>query len=314
MEQFLPSVLKFSEGATIYVADNASDDDSILFLKREYPEIEIIRNIVNGGYAKGYNEALKEIDADIYCLLNNDVEVTSNWLDPILNEFRSDTKTAIIQPKILDFKNKAKFEYAGAAGGYLDKYGYAFCRGRLFDTIEKDRGQYDEACQIFWASGACLFIRSNTFRKLEGFDESYFAHFEEIDLCWRAYNKNLKTKYVPNSTIYHLGGASLNKANPKKTYLNFRNSLFTLTKNAHGMLFGTIFLRLTLDGIAALRFLFQLKFAHFFAIIRAHISYYLNLPELLINRKKNPKRSNYFRVNSIVWSYFIEKKQKFTEL
>jgi len=314
LEQFLPSVLKFSEGATIYVADNASDDDSILFLKREYPEIEIIRNILNGGYAKGYNEALKEIDADIYCLLNNDVEVTSNWLDPILNEFRSDTKTAIIQPKILDFKNKAKFEYAGAAGGYLDKYGYAFCRGRLFDTIEKDRGQYDEACQIFWASGACLFIRSNTFRKLEGFDESYFAHFEEIDLCWRAYNKNLKTKYVPNSTIYHLGGASLNKANPKKTYLNFRNSLFTLTKNAHGMLFGTIFLRLTLDGIAALRFLFQLKFAHFFAIIIAHISYYLNLPELLIKRKKNPKRSNYFRVNSIVWSYFIEKKQKFTEL
>lgn len=314
MEQFLPSVLKFSEGATIYVADNASDDDSILFLKRKYPEVVIIRNILNGGYAKGYNEALKEIDADIYCLLNNDVEVTSNWLDPILNEFRSDTKTAIIQPKILDFKNKAKFEYAGAAGGYLDKYGYAFCRGRLFDTIEKDRGQYDEACQIFWASGACLFIRSNTFRKLEGFDESYFAHFEEIDLCWRAYNKNLKTKYVPNSTIYHLGGASLNKANPKKTYLNFRNSLFTLTKNAHGMLFGTIFLRLTLDGIAALRFLFQLKFAHFFAIIRAHISYYLNLPELLIKRKKNPKRSNYFRVNSIVWSYFIEKKQKFTEL
>lgn len=314
LEQFLPSVVKCSDRASIYVADNASSDDSISFIKSKYPKVNIILNDRNGGYAGGYNDALKDIDADIFCLLNNDVEVTPNWLNPIVEAFEVDSKTVIVQPKILDLKNKLYFEYAGAAGGFLDKYGYAFCRGRMFDTIEKDEGQYDKACQIFWASGACLFIRAKTFNELEGFDESYFAHFEEIDLCWRAFNRDLKSIYIPNSTIYHLGGASLNKLNPKKTYLNFRNSLFALTKNSNGVLFGKVFTRLCLDGIAAVRFLFQFEISHFFAIIRAHLSYYLHLPKLLSKRSKLQKRSDYFQITSIVWSYFIKKKQKYTEL
>lgn len=307
----MPSVTQYSEGTDIYVADNASTDNSIDFVKRNFPKVKIIKNTINGGYAKGYNDVLKHVDADVFCLLNSDIEVTPNWLSPIIKEFKTNITTAIIQPKILDYKNKSHFEYAGAAGGFIDKYGYAYCRGRIFDTIEKDNGQYDDTTSIFWASGACFFIRKSTFETLNGFDESYFAHFEEIDLCWRAFNAGFNTKYVGKSTVYHVGGATLNAVNPKKTYLNFRNSLFTLTKNADGFLFGIIFIRLILDGIAGIKFLFNLKCAHFIAIFKAHFSFYSNLPRLLKVRKNLPKKKNYYKTTSIVWSYFIKKRYKY---
>ncbi|MGC1471375.1 MAG: glycosyltransferase family 2 protein [Psychroserpens sp.] len=311
LQQFLPSVVEHSKGADIYVADNASSDDSIPFLKKQFPNVKIVQNISNGGYAKGYNDALSYIDADIFCLLNNDVEVTANWLTAIIKEFETNDSTTIIQPKILDHKNKAYFEYAGAGGGFIDKYGYAYCRGRVFNRIKKDKQQYDDTTPIFWASGACFFIRKSAFQELNGFDESYFAHFEEIDLCWRAFNKNMVTTYVGASTVYHLGGATLNAINPQKTYLNFRNSLFTLTKNANGFLFGIIFIRLTLDGLASLKFLLDLKPAHFWAILRSHFSYYAHLPRLLKQRQKLQQKKNYYQTVSVVWSYFVRKRYRY---
>jgi len=311
LDRFLPSVLHNSESADIYVADNASTDDSIHVLKQKFPQVHIIQNLGNGGYAKGYNDALKTIEADVFCLLNNDIEVTKNWLSPIISEFKANADTAIIQPKILDYKNKTHFEYAGAAGGFIDKYGFAFCRGRIFETVEKDNGQYDDTSSIFWASGACLFIRKSAFESLNGFDESYFAHFEEIDLCWRAFNLGLQTKYVGTSAVYHVGGATLNSSNPKKTFLNFRNSLFTITKNAHGFLFGIIFIRLVLDGIAGLKFLFSFQISHFFAVLKAHFAFYVYLPRLLKIRKQLPKKENYYDRRSIVWSYYIRKRYRY---
>lgn len=232
LEQFLPSVVNFSlNEAEVYVADNASTDSSISYIKENYPSVKIIENPTNGGYAKGYNDSLQAIDADIYCLLNSDVEVTKNWLKPVLDVFNNDDKTAIIQPKLLDFKNKNKFEYAGAAGGFIDLYGYPYCRGRIFNSLETDQNQFDDTSEIFWASGACLFIRANVYHKLGGFDEDYFAHQEEIDLCWRTQNIGYKVKYVGASTVYHVGGATLQETNPHKTFLNFRNSLLNVVKN-----------------------------------------------------------------------------------
>ncbi|TYB79729.1 glycosyltransferase family 2 protein [Bizionia myxarmorum] len=311
LEQFLPSIVAFSEEATIYVADNASTDDSITFIKHNYPAIRIIKNSENGGYAKGYNDALKHVKEDIYCLLNSDVEVTENWLEPIILEFENHAETAIIQPKILDYKNKDYFEYGGAAGGFIDKYGYPFCRGRVFDSVEKDDLQYQGKTSIFWASGACFLIRKSVFETLNGFDESFFAHMEEIDLCWRAFNMNYKTIYIGTSTIYHVGGATLKNTNPKKTYLNFRNSLFTLTKNASGNLFILIFIRLVLDGIASLKFIFELKFSHILAVFKAHFSFYKNLPKLLKKRGALPQKPQYFKTKSIVWDYYVRGNYRF---
>lgn len=312
LEQFLPSVIKYSPEATIYVADNASTDHSITYVTTQFPSIKIIRNPTNGGYAKGYNDALKQIDETVFCLLNSDVEVTKDWLKPILKEFNNSTETAIIQPKILDFKNKTHFEYAGAAGGFIDKYGFPYCRGRVFNTLEADNNQYSSK-DVFWASGACLFIREDIFEKLNGFDERYFAHFEEIDLCWRAFNLGFKTRCITDSVIYHVGGATLDQTNPKKTYLNFRNSLFTLIKNANGPLFPIIFTRLTLDGIAGIKFLATLKFGHFTAILKAHFSFYLALPYYLKQRKALPHKKNYYQTKSVVWSYFLQGKRFFTQ-
>lgn len=306
LEQFLPAVMAFSEEANIYVADNASTDDSVHYIKENFPEITIIENSENGGYAKGYNDALKQVEEDIYCLLNSDVEVTENWLESILEEFENNPETAIIQPKILDYKNKAYFEYAGAAGGFIDKYGYPFCRGRVFNTIEKDNKQYNDKANIFWASGACFFIRKSVFKNLSGFDESFFAHMEEIDLCWRAFNQDLKTVYIGTSTVYHVGGATLKNTNPKKTYLNFRNSLFTITKNASGNLFFLIFTRLLLDGLASIMFLFTLKFQHILAVLKAHLSFYKNLPDLMKKRAVLHQKAGYFQTKSIVWDYYIK--------
>ena len=311
LEQFLPSVLKYSDEAVIYLADNASTDDSVSFVTKQFPTVKIIQNTENGGYAKGYNDALKSIEEPLLCLLNSDIEVTENWLQPIVSEFNAEPNTVITQPKILDYKNKSHFEYAGAAGGFIDKYGYPYCRGRIFNTIEEDKGQYNDTKDIFWASGACLFIRNSVFKELGGFDETYFAHMEEIDLCWRAFNKNYSSKYVGTSTIYHVGGATLSNTNPKKTYLNFRNSLFTLVKNTDTNVFIRIVIRMKLDGIAALRFLFQLKPQYFFAVFKAHLSFYKNLGRILKQRKQLSNRPNYYETNSIVWSYFIKKRKQF---
>ena len=311
LEQFLPSVIQHSKQAEIYVADNASTDESLLLLNEKFPTVKIIQNKENGGYAKGYNDALSCIEADIFCLLNNDVEVTKDWLSPIVKAFTEDNNTAIIQPKLLDFYKKDTFEYAGAAGGFIDKFGYPYCRGRIFNTIETDIGQYNNTADIFWASGACLFIRSKVFKELHGFDESFFAHMEEIDLCWRAINLNYGVKYVGQSTIYHVGGATLSNLNPKKTFLNFRNSLFTLTKNAKGNVLFLILVRLLLDGVAGAKFLIELKPKHTLAILKAHISFYSHLKQLLHHRNLTKFRKKYYTKTSIIADYFIFKNKEF---
>ena len=316
LEQFVPTMLANSkhENVNIYIADNASTDDSVEYVKKQFPTVKIIQNSVNEGFAKGYNEALKGLSEDIFCLVNSDIEVSENWLDPIFETFESDNDIAIIQPKILDFKNKKYFEYAGAAGGFIDKFGYPFCRGRVFETLEKDQNQYGNT-EIFWASGACFFVKSEVFFELGGFDEDYFAHQEEIDLCWRAKNNGRKIVFVHDSIVYHVGGATLSNQNPKKTFLNFRNSLFSLVKNLpKNKLFPVIFVRLILDGIAGLKFLFEFKFSHLIAILRAHFSFYSNFNKTLKKRKNGNKMENYYAVNSIVFSYFIKKKKHFKDL
>ncbi|MFT3795731.1 glycosyltransferase family 2 protein [Flavobacterium sp.] len=314
LRKFLPSVVQFSLDADIYVADNASTDNSIAVLETDFPSVKIIHNERNFGFATGYNQALKKVDADIFVLLNSDVEVTQNWLKPIIAEFENNPNTAIIQPKILDQKNKEYFEYAGAAGGFIDQYGYPFCRGRLFDTIEKDQKQYQDDCEIFWASGACLFIRASVYNELGGLDDDFFAHQEEIDLCWRAFNAGYQAKYVAHSTVYHVGGATLQQGNPRKTYLNFRNSLYMLLKNLPASkLLPVIFLRLVLDGIAGIQFILQGKITHCMAIVNAHFSFYGAFSKNF-KKRKGPQSSKYYKVNSIVYKYFWQKRRNFTEL
>jgi GT2 family glycosyltransferase len=316
LEQFLPSVVDFSsKEATIYIADNASTDSSINYVKSSFPSIKIVENDINGGYAKGYNDALKSIDADIYCLLNSDVEVTQNWLKPIIDIFKSEKKTAIIQPKLLDFKDKTKFEYAGAAGGFIDLFGYPYCRGRVFNHLESDKGQFNDVEEIFWASGSCLFIRAKVYHQLEGLDEDYFAHQEEIDLCWRAQNIGYKIKYVGSSLVYHIGGATLQQADPHKTYLNFRNSLLNVVKNVPKKWFlFVIFSRLLLDGIAGIKFIIELRPTYTWSIIKAHYSFYKNLNKFLKKRKKILKKEDYNLHTSIVWQYFALGRKKFHQL
>jgi GT2 family glycosyltransferase len=312
LEQFLPSIIAFSPEATIYIADNASTDESIAFVQQHYPAIKIIKNNANFGFAQGYNEALKHIDAEIYALVNSDIEVTENWLLPVIETFKIEPQTAIIQPKILDFKNKTCFEYAGAAGGFIDQYGYPYCRGRLFKTIEKDIGQYDDEIEIFWASGACFFIRSVVYRELRGFDDDFFAHQEEIDLCWRAINKGYSIKYNYKSTVYHVGGATLQQGNPKKTFLNFRNSLLMLTKNVpKDNLYRILFSRMILDGIAGIQFLLQGKFSHFSAILKAHYSFY-KLFSTTYKKRAHFQKIKYYNIKSIVYQYYINSGKIFT--
>ena len=306
LEQFLPSIVQYSTEADIYVADNASTDDSVSYLKAFFPTVKIIQNESNLGFAEGYNEALKQVDSDIFALVNSDIEVTENWLKPIIETFENEPKTAIIQPKLLDFKRKEYFEYAGAAGGFIDKFGYAYCRGRVFETLEKDKGQYDDNCEIFWASGACFFIRSSVFNELKGFDADFFAHQEEIDLCWRAFNKGHQTKYNSQSVVYHVGGATLQQGNPKKTFLNFRNSLLMLLKNLpEKQLFPVIFTRFILDGIAGIQFLFQGKFKHFTAILKAHSSFY-SLFFVHYKKRSISQSEKYYKIKSIVFQYYAK--------
>ena len=315
LERYLPSVIQYSGDADIYLADNASTDRSVDFVQTNFQQIQIIQNSVNGGFAKGYNDALRSVNADIFCLLNSDVEVTENWLEPIKDAFKTLKDAAIIQPKILDLMNKEYFEYAGAAGGFIDQLGYPFCRGRIFQELEKDSCQYDDIIEIFWATGACMFIKSDVYRSLGGFDEDYFSHQEEVDLCWRAKNAGHKVYYIGASKVYHLGGSTLSNMNPKKTYLNFRNSLFSITKNLprrEALLI--IFLRLLLDAVAGIRFIFQFKFKHCFAIIKAHLDFYAKFGRMYRKREKHNFIKKYYITKSIVWSHFVHHVKKFNIL
>jgi len=317
LEEFLPSVVQFSEDqADIYVADNNSTDDSIAFLLENYPQVEIVQNDINGGYAKGYNDALARINADVYALVNSDIEVTEGWLNPVIDEFKKNRKTGIVQPKLLDFKDKSKFEYAGAGGGFVDFMGYPFCRGRIFMELEKDKGQFDDSANIFWASGACFFIRSEIYHQLGGFDEDYFAHQEEIDLCWRVQNEGLEVRYVGGSSVYHVGGATLRESHPRKTFLNFRNSLFTIAKNVpKRYVFLVVLFRLLLDAVAGIKFVVELRPIHTWSIIKAHLSFYAHLPKLMRKRRKlSFKQTRYFFCFSIVWQHFILRKKKFSDI
>jgi GT2 family glycosyltransferase len=318
LEKFLPGVIEHSQGATIYVADNASSDHSVAFVAENFPEVKRIQNPENGGFAKGYNDALKQIDAKYYLLLNSDIEVTANWLLPLI-EVMKDPSVAGCQPKILSYSNKKQFEHAGAAGGFLDRNYYPFCRGRIMDQFEEDNGQYDWNIEIFWATGAALLIKAEVFHEAGGFDETFFAHMEEIDLCWRLKRKGYKFLAVPQSVVYHVGGGTLPYLSPKKSFLNFRNSLFMLIKNHEGLLFPKLFYRLLLDGIAGLRFLFRGEFKHLLSIIKAHWTTFMQLNRLLKQRrtlKKVSSKTNFSGLynGNILWARYIKKITKFSDL
>lgn len=318
LKEFLPSVIVNSPEADIIVADNASDDASIDYISREYPQIRIIKNSTNLGFAGGYNEALRQVDSELYLLLNSDVEVTKNWLQPLLKAME-DEKVAGCQPKVLSYRQKDHFEHAGACGGFLDRDYFPFCRGRIFDHFEEDRGQYNEERDIFWATGAALLIRSSLFKDVSGFDTHFFAHMEEIDLCWRIKKLGYSFRIVPGSVVYHLGGGSLPYSSPRKVYLNFRNSLMMIIKNHTGLLFPKLFWRMSLDGIAAIRFLIRGEFSHFWAVLKAHMYQYRNLGRLLKERKQirmrtiMDDRSGLYE-RSILWSYYVKRIKIFSEL
>lgn len=315
LQKFLPSVVKFSDSAKIFVVDNFSTDLSIPFLEASYPQIQIIKLSQNFGFAGGYNEALKQIDSEYYVLLNSDVEVTNNWLHSLELLANTDTQIAAIQPKILDFNRKEYFEYAGAAGGFLDIFGYPFCKGRIFETLEKDLGQFEEEYPIFWASGACLFVKSSIFHGIGGFDDSFFAHMEEIDLCWRIQNHGFKVMYCPKSSVYHVGGGTLNKSNPFKTFLNYRNNLSMLFKNLpFKFLIPILFFRLILDGVSAIKFIKEGSFINLLAILKAHFHFYWLIPKLNTKRSTQFLGFNNLYKMSIVWKYFIRNKKEFKEL
>ena len=316
----MPNVIQHTTypNAEIIVADNASTDDSVAFLQTNFPTIRLVINPINTGYAGGYNDALQQIESDYYVLLNSDVEVTPNWIENVLTFMSRDKQMVACQPKILSYSERNKFEYAGAAGGFIDKYGYPFCRGRIFDTCETDEGQYNQSGEIFWASGACLFIKAEIFHKTGGFDADFFAHMEEIDFCWRAKNYGYSIMYIPESEVFHVGGGTLPQSNPFKTYLNFRNNLFLLYKNLPSKkLQYTVFIRKIFDGIACVKFLFSGQWGDCKAVIKAHIDYYASVKNLRAKRKKlNHTLStvSYAQLykHSIVWEYFIRKKNKIT--
>jgi GT2 family glycosyltransferase len=290
LETFLPSVIQHSSEAEIIIADNASTDDSLSFLSQSYPQLRQIRLGKNLGYSAGYNAALRQIEAEYYVLLNSDIEVTEGWLRPVIELMDNDLSIAACQPKIRSYHQRDEFEYAGAAGGFIDKLGYPFCRGRIFDSIEKDLGQYDVTDEIFWATGACLFARSSAYWEVGGLDDDFFAHLEEIDLCWRLKNKGYKIYYCHSSLVFHVGGGTLHKTNPHKTYLNFRNSLYMLYKNLERKyLLRVIFLRLILDGIAGVKFMTD-SFKHTWAIVRAHFSFYGKIG--MLQKKRNELLKN----------------------
>ncbi|MFN8241248.1 MAG: glycosyltransferase family 2 protein [Bacteroidales bacterium] len=292
LKTFLPSVLQHSNlpGTKVCIADNGSTDESVKWLRDNHPGIEIVTLEENHGFAGGYNRALEQITAEYYVLLNSDVEVTSSWLEPLVNFLDNNPEYAACQPRIMSERKRDFFEYAGAAGGYIDKFGFPFCRGRIFYNVEKDYGQYNSEADVFWTSGACMIIRSEVWKKCGGLDNDFFAHMEEIDLCWRVLNAGYKLRYLPQSTVFHVGGGALPYESKFKIYLNFRNNLFMLYKNlAPGDLVKTLFIRKIFDGMAAVRFLLSGKPALMGSVWRAHMDYYKNLKQLRIKRNEAQK-------------------------
>lgn len=318
LKDFLGTVESCSGDARIIVADNASTDDSLEYIRTHHPKVEIIVNDSNGGFAKGYNDALKQVDSKFYVLLNSDVEVTPGWLEPLHAQMQ-DESIAGCQPKVRSYQERSKFEHAGASGGFLDRNYFPFCRGRIFYSLEEDQGQYDGTREVFWATGAALMIRSELFHKAGGFDEDFFAHMEEIDLCWRLKRMNYRFMVVPSSTVFHVGGGTLPYSSPRKTYLNFRNSLMMLIKNHEGLVFPKLFKRLIIDGIAAARFLFRGEFSNFWAIFKSHMYQYAHMGTLLKKRKAIKKTATTFNNaglfnGSIVWSYYGKGVDAFSKL
>ncbi|GAB3890380.1 glycosyltransferase family 2 protein [Spirosoma agri] len=324
LAKFLPTVLAHAEGHPVYVADSASTDDSVAFVRANFPDIRLIELPTNGGYAGGYNRALEYIrtnygGARYYVLPNSDIEVTPGWIAPVMALLEANPQIAACQPKILSYSQRDLFEHAGAAGGYVDWLGYVFCRGRVFATFETDEGQYNDNQRVFWATGACLFLRADLFHQVGGFDDSFFAHMEEIDLCWRLQRLGYEVWACGQSTVYHVGGGTLHKSNPHKTYLNYRNSLFMLYKNwpSDGWLWGKFLLRLILDGVSSLLFLKVGQWRDVMAIIRAHFAFYGHLPQLHRQRKalqKQQKTAVALYPHSIVWAYFVKGAKTFREL
>ncbi|MEN9448855.1 MAG: hypothetical protein RJA25_2145 [Bacteroidota bacterium] len=327
LQQFLPNVIANTTypNTEIIVADNASTDDSIAFIKQTFPQIRVVINEKNSGYAGGYNEALKQIESDYYVLLNSDVEVTSDWIKQVINYMQQDELIAACQPKILSFHERNKFEYAGAAGGFIDKYGYPLCRGRIFDTCEEDTGQYNSSGEIFWASGACLFIKADLFHQVGGFDADFFAHMEEIDLCWRLKNLGYKICYCADSTVYHVGGGTLEKSNPKKTFLNFRNNRILLQKNKNEKELVSInSTRNKLDKLAALVAQLKGNNAEATAIQQGIAEFQSTIQKWNNKRKQNETLQKDFTIglpnkigifeHSIIWNYYIKGIKKFSQL
>lgn len=319
LEQFLPSVVKsVYPNLQLIVGDNASTDDSIAFIKSNYPQIRTIENDKNYGFAEGYRKILSQVNADYFVLLNSDVEVPANWIQPVIDLMQTDAKIAVAQPKIKWQKDKAQFEYAGAAGGYLDLHGFPFCRGRLFDTVETDHGQYNDPQEIFWASGAALFIKSAQWNEVGGLDPDFFAHMEEIDLCWRLKNLGYKIMYCPDAEVYHVGGGTLSATNPYKNYLNFRNNLIILQKNLPlGDAYPRIFIRMCIDFVAWIHFLLQGKTDFAFSINKAHYHFLKTLGKN--GRKRTNQQISFNKQkgqypSSIVYAYFIKKIRFFSQL
>lgn len=320
LRTFLPAVLQHSAGATVYVADNGSTDDSVACLHAEFPAVRVLELKHNHGFAAGYNQALAQVEARYYVLLNSDVEVTPGWLNAPLALLEAQPEVAACQPKLLDYHQRDRFEYAGAGGGYLDYLGYPFCRGRLFQTLETDQGQYNDHRPVFWATGACLFVRATAFHAVGGFDGDFFAHMEEVDLCWRLWNRGYEIWYCGESTVYHVGGGTLHKSNPHKAFLNFRNGLALLYKNhpTEGLL-RNLLLRLVLDGVAGLKFLLADDPRECWAVVRAHFNFYRHFRQW--HRKRRDIQANathaergYLYPDSIVKAYFLEGKRVFADL
>lgn len=316
LEAFLPSVVQYSVPHEVVLVDNGSNDGSVEFIEETYPSISLITFTENHGFCGGYNKAIPLIDSEYVVLLNTDVEVTENWIEPVLAHLESDDQIKAAQPKILDYKAKDKFEYAGASGGFIDSLGYPFCRGRIFQTLEKDLGQYDKVSDIFWASGSCFFVHRETYISLGGLDEDFFAHMEEIDLCWRIWNSNGRIIVAPQSKVYHVGGGTLDKTKPRKTYLNFRNGLSLLLKNEDSLILLWKFpLRIALDWIALIKFSLESGPKHGIAIFRAHCYILFNLRSTLKKRGVPKKNSRIPRFRGwVIWSYFISGRKTFKEL
>lgn len=314
LKKFLPLSIKNSEDSTIVVIDNGSNDNSVSWIKATHPEVKCIIHSSNLGYAGGYNEGLKHVKADFYALVNTDVELTPNWLPPLLQRFESNPDSVVLQPHILDYNKRTHFEYAGAAGGYIDALGIPFCRGRILKNCEFDKGQYNETVPIFWASGACFLIRSNTFWELGGFDSNFFAHQEEIDLCWRIFNAGYTIEAISQSKVFHIGAATLPPSS-NKVYLNHRNSLLMCAKNLpKETLNNVLFKRLVLDGFVGATYLLKFNFKATLAIIKAHFHFYKMFKTTRLARKNQNKNSNYFLRNNILIDYFILKRLNFKDL